>query len=1358
MITKRIQKIESLLPKALAADRYRIESEIMQLRKIRVTTRNQLRAVKQIKYLEARLRRSMSARIWREKHRPMPTHVMGADLPISAHKQEIIATILKHQVAIVAGETGSGKTTQLPQYALEAGRGIDGMIGGTQPRRIAATSVTARIAAELMQEPGQSVGYKIRFKDRTNPHTFIKIMTDGILLAEAQRDPLLSDYDTLIVDEAHERSLNIDFILGVLRTLLPKRPDLKLIVTSATIDTEKFSKTFDGAPVIEVSGRMFPIEMHYQTEASAKGPSSGPENDPEEVTHIEAALEAVEKIQAADAFGDILVFMPTEQDIRETCELIAARNFSKVTILPLFARLPGAEQGRVFGSYPGRKIIVATNVAETSLTIPGIKYVVDTGLARISHYSPRTRTTSLPVRAVSKSSADQRAGRCGRVRNGVCYRLYTEEDYEHRPRFTAPEILRANLAEVILRMLALNMGDIAQFPFIDQPTPPSIKNGFELLIELGAIKKNPALIRGEKRCHKQTDKKAPAQNKPQVPFVLTKTGRLMAKIPLDPRLSRMLLEARRLKCLSEVTIIVSALSIADPRERPLEHHGQADGAHRRFADSDSDFVALLNIWNRFHDEIRKGPTNSQKAKRAKRFCRDNFLSYKRMREWQDIQRQIKAVALDAGIKPQIKSPPPVRAEKTDRHPLYIAIHKAILSGFLAHIALKKEKNIYAGTRGKQMMLFPGSGLFNQSPTWIVAAEVVMTSRLFARINASIDPKWLEAIGKSHCTYTYLHPHWERSRGQVVVTEQVSLFGLMIVAGRKVAYGRINPEEAAAIFIESALVQGDVKNPPAFMRHNRRLIDSIEDKQNRLRRQDLLVSEADMVDFYTKRLPKICDMRSLAKLIKDEGGDKFLEMNSDDLLAARPDENKLALFPPSVTHGGANMDYAYRHAPGETDDGVTLKVPAIQAARVAPELTDWLVPGLLPEKIKALIKGLPKVYRKQLVPVARSADIIVAEMKPEKKPLVSALSDFIHRRFKIDIPARAWSEKMLPDHLKLRIALTKPDGSAVAVSRNKAILRQAVSGKPSADNDREIKKLRARWEIKNITKWNFGALPKSVTLCGPAGERELFIGLSVSEKTQVIDLRLFEQKEIAVSAHKKGVSGLCRLYFAKDIKYLKKWLSLPPVAEAGTAYFGGTRGIAGQVADRVVNDLFDGNVRTPEAFADLTTKQEPLILPHGNTILATVAPVLESYKRCRDVLAALAVAHGRQQTLGDFVAARNNDLEKLVSPNFITLYNIEHLKHFPRYIGAIILRAQNGVLDLVKDQKRAAQLLFVSTALDRMLAALTLETSGAKKDGIEELHWLIEEYKVSLFAQALKTAVPVSAKRLKTKIGQLERMV
>lgn len=1323
---------------AMCEDMYTIRREIRSIKRSNIESSFDEKVKERLFRLEKKLQASIKKRSWRKEN--LPDLTFNTTLPITSKKDEIIDAISKNQVVIISGETGSGKTTQIPKFCLAAGRGIDGKIGCTQPRRIAATTVANRIAEELGEEIGGSVGYKIRFKDRTRKDSFVKIMTDGILLAEAQNDPFLNTYDTIIVDEAHERSLNIDFVLGILKTLLKKRKDLKLVITSATIDTEKFSNAFGNAPVIEVSGRMYPVDVRYLPV------DHGPEENGEQ-THVEAAVSAVDKLQIENPFGDILVFMPTEQDIRETCELLEGRGFKGVTVLPLYARLSAAEQSRIFSRPPGRKIIVATNVAETSITIPGIKYVIDTGLARISRYTPRSRTTSLPVTPISRSSADQRKGRCGRVENGVCIRLFSEKEFLSRPLFTPPEILRSNLAEVILRMIDLKLGDISDFPFIDRPLPKSIKDGFNLLSELGAIASKP-------------DKK---KSKEKNRFFLTEKGRLMAKMPVDPRLSRMLIQAQKEGCIKEVAVIASALSIQDPRERPTEKTKEADQIHATFNDSSSDFITLLNIWNRYHETWQ----TVRSTNRMKRFCKEHYLSFKRMREWQDIHTQILDILKEHGLSDSHLEFPVGQdkvfeaATKQKKNsgsdtysPLYSAIHKSILSGFLSNIAVKKEKNIFKAAKGREVMIFPGSTLFNKSGTWIVAAEMLETSRLFARTTANIDDSWLEELGKDQCKYTYLQPHWERKRGEVVAFEQVSLFGLIIIPMRPVSYGRINPDEASDIFIRSALIEGDVKKPFDFMKYNKSLINDIMDMENRIRRRDLLVSEHEILEFYKEKLAGIYDIRTLEKLIKKNGSDRFLWMSKSDLLLCSPDEEELSLFPNSIAIGNKSFKCSYNFSPGKQDDGVTIKIPSAVASTVPSESMDWLVPGLFMEKIKVLIKALPKAYRKKLVPVARTADIIANEMHKGEKSLITELSNFIYKRFGVDIPASAWPFDALPDYLKMRISLTGPKGEELCSGREKAVLSRNVSSKAE---QKDFEAARKNWERTGITRWDFEDLSDTVTIKGRNNAKwNVYPGLERGERC--VNLRLFRRRDPAIRSHKKGVAALFALHFSNDLKFLKKNLVLPKEMEDKTNYFGGPRLFKERLYESVTNDLFCRNIRTKNEFYFHAESVSSNILTTGQKKLNSVMAVLEAFHESRSTLYKLETASSTNTGVLNFFVNLREELSKLVPETFMDLYDTERLIHLPRYIKAMAIRAQRGLVNFEKEQNRTKEIKVYTDSLNELLKKLSPSVTQEKRNAIEEYFWLIEEYKVSVFAQELKTPFPVSKKRLDKKLKEIERMV
>ncbi|MFO7964135.1 MAG: ATP-dependent RNA helicase HrpA [Desulfobacterales bacterium] len=1321
----RLQYIRSLLPEAMPLDRMRIEKQLSRLYKRFKDKKQEEFVLKKLAALEKQLEISKAVKKRRKSSRPFTRYPSG--LPILSKKNDIVEAIKRHPVLIVSGETGSGKTTQIPKFCLDAGRGVDGKIGCTQPRRIAAVTVANRIAEELGDVGSDAVGYKIRFTDNVKKNAYIKIMTDGILLAETQKDPCLCEYDTLIVDEAHERSLNIDFVLGILKKLLKQRDDLKLIITSATIDTEKFSKAFDDALIIEVSGRTFPVDVRYM---------EADDEDDADASYVDKAVSAVDHLMKTRTRGDILVFMPTEQDILETRDLIEGRSYTHVTVMPLFARLAGKNQTKVFARTRERKIIVATNIAETSITIPGIRYVIDTGLARIPRYSPRTRTTSLQVSQVSKSSADQRKGRCGRVENGICIRLYSEKNYESRPLYTPPEILRANLAEVILRMMSLKIGEVAAFPFIDPPAQKSITDGFDLLMELGAIQ---PLSPGKKSKH----------------FRITPKGRLMARVPVDPRISCMLIEAGRQDCLKGILIIAAALSAVDPRERPVEKAQAADEKHGAFKDPSSDFLTLVNIWNRYQDLKKSAVSNN----RLRLFCKEHFLSYRKMREWEDIHQQIVDLLEEAGPTGLHQARKARTDGKKGFDPTYTAIHKSILSGFLSNIAVRKENNLYKAAKDREIMIFPGSTLFGKAAPWVVAGEIVKTSRVYARTVAAIDEKWLEEIGKSQCTYTWHNPRWDRRRGEVTATEQVSLFGLVIVPGRTVSYGRINPKEASAVFIQRALVEGDVDEPFAFLEHNETLVENVKNVENKLRKRDILIGEQEFVLFYQRRLGECRDIRTLKHIIRQKG-DEFLKLNQEDLFLYTPENDDLALYPDRVKLGKTDFACEYRFDPGEPEDGLTIKVPLALAPHIPQTDLEWLVPGFYKEKITALLRGLPKAYRKKLVPVADTVDVIVSEMPKNRTSLLTALGNFIHERFGLDIPAEAWTEQPLPDYLKMRIAITGKKGQEIRSGRDPSVLIRRDSDSPA---DNRLIPIKRQWERRGIVAWDFEDLPESLQHEDKDGTRwVLYPGLQATGRksktgARMVDLHLFLDRHEAEASHKAGVGALYRNHFSNDLKFLKKNLILPDAAKPTLKLFGGKKAVEEHIYEHVVKQLFFKNIRTQTAFVAHAGAVGPVLIETGRNVLEYAIPVMTGFYETKSRLHRLKAENRFTPVLYDFICELDMQVDRLVPENFMRLYSSERLSDIRRYLQAVVIRAGRALVSPEKDRAKAHEIKVFTDRLERFLGSLTPRTSPEKKNAIESFFWLIEEYKVSVFAQELKTPVKVSSKKLAELAGSIERM-
>lgn len=1243
-----------------------------------------------------------------------------AFLPITARKDAIVRAIRKNRVVIISGETGSGKTTQIPKMCLEAGRGVHGIIGCTQPRRIAAVSVARRIAEEMGESVGASVGYKIRFEERRSATQRIKVMTDGILLMEAQKDPRLSFYDTIIVDEAHERSANIDFVIGILRGLLGRRKELKVIITSATIDTRKFSQAFNNAPVIEVSGRTYPIEVKYapiEDEAGMNGDAG----------YVEAAVQAAEDLLYSSYGGDILVFMPTERDIMETCELLEGRFGQDAAVLPMFARLTWTRQQRIFQTMPIRKVIVATNVAETSITIPGIRYVIDTGLARILEYNPRSRTTSLHIKEISKSSADQRKGRCGRMENGICIRLYAREDYEDRPDFTPPEILRTSLAEVILRMVSLGLVPVDTFPFIDAPPPKAIRSGIEMLQELGAVQVSGRM--------------GPDSG---ISVVLTERGRLMARLPLDPRLSRMIIEAIKEGCPEEVKIIASSLSIQDPRERPAGREGSADIRHKAFRDGASDFMTILNIWRHYQQALKTAASKNQ----VRKFCRENFLSMRRMQEWKDVYEQISDLLRGERVKERKENIPRRNARETAD-----AIHRSILSGFLSNIAQRKEKNIYLATKGREAMIFPGSALFGAGAEWIVAAEMVETSRLFARMTANIDSKWIEELGGGLCRSAFSEPRWDEKRGEVIADEQVSLFGLVIVPKRRASYGRIDPEVSSQIFIRSALVEGRIKKPFPFMVHNRLLIERVRNMEDKLRRRNLLVSEDRMAAFYEDRLRGVCDTRTLQKLLLDRKDDGFLRMSEEDLLLSVPEEDELSLYPDEVVLDRLRYRCFYRFEPSGSDDGITVKVPFNALSLVPEKALDWQLPGLLREKISALVKGLPKEYRRRLQPLSGTCRIILEEIDERDAHLCDALSRFIRKRFGVDIPPKAWPLASMEEHLKIRYSVVDENDREVLSGRDIKSLRgeAAVSGE-----SRAFKDLKARWERTGITSWDFGDLPEYVTSASPGSIEEPAFPALIA-RGESVDIMLFGMRGEAAGSHVKGVGNLYSLHFAEELRHLRKGLVLQGEIKSLAAEFAGVKVFEKLLYDKVIKDLFERNIRTQEEYFRHAEAARPLILPAGQMLIKRAFPLLRAYQGTAGILRKMGDDNRFNKPALDFASRLMMNLKRLLPDNFLELYGEERLADIMRYCRALGIRAQRGVIHLEKDEMKERELTPFTEWHAEQMIRLQENDADEKRRALEEYRWLIEEFRVSVFAQEIKTPYPVSKKRLLEKKQEIEQL-
>jgi ATP-dependent helicase HrpA len=1304
----RIRRLFSRLPRMMLKDQWKLREALERLSSSTSGPEAEKDLSIILSGLEKKAAFSISRRALRKARLPRPS--VPQNLPIASRQHEIIGAIKSNQVVIIAGETGSGKSTQIPKMCLLAGRGVAGLIGCTQPRRIAAATISARIAEELGEEVGAAVGMKVRFNQKIGPNAYIKIMTDGILLAETQGDPLLLEYDTLILDEVHERNLNIDFIIGILRKLLPRRPELKVIITSATMDTARISAAFWEAPVIEVSGRTYPVEIDYM-------PIDPHLEEAGETTYVDMAVKAVERIRHGMAPGDILIFMPTEQDIHETCKRLEGKRFSGLSIYPLYARLPASRQALIF-SERAAKIVVATNVAETSITIPNIRYVIDTGLARISQYLPDSRITSLPVTEISRSSADQRAGRCGRVRAGLCIRLYSREDYESRPMFTPPEILRANLAEVILRMISLGLGDVASFPFLDRPSAKSIADGFKVLVELGAVEKK------------------------EDAYALTETGRRMAMLPLDPRISRMLLEAVKEGCVKEVSIIAAALSIQDPRERPSDKPEEADLVHMPYRHPESDFLTLLSLWNRYNKALSELLTQNQ----MRRFCREHFLSFTRMREWIFIHEQITGILKEQRIQCDSGA-----AQKKDSE-AYAAIHRSILSGLLSNIALRKERTFYQAARGKEVMLFPGSVLFSRPPEWIMAAAIVKTTKVFARCAARIEPNWIEPLASALCRRSYSEPHWDSKRGEVRAYERVTLYGLPIVERRPVSFGPIDPEVSRRIFIRSALIEGATQERPPFLMHNLELIERVRSMEEKLRKRGIMADEGMLEQFYADRLPLIWDMRSLKSLIKQRGNDSFLRMTEQDIVTSMPDESEVSKFPDKLKVGLAELACKYSFSPGKEHDGITVSIPAPLAPGLKAESLENKIPGFLKEKVGYLLRSLPKEYRKRLSPLSEKADIIAAEICEREGSILVETARVIHSRFRVEIPPKVWEDLPIPAHLKLRYVLTDPMGKELIASRDPLILNKGDLISESLEQMEQWKKAKARWEKEKLTDWDLGELPEEIKV---APNLPAYPGLKVEGGH--VCLRLFNSPVEAFESHKSGLEALLRHRLSKEIKALRRYLSIPPSVPRALSFLGGKDKLIDGIIEAVLASASDGRARSPEAFRSCEALLKERLYPHAAELLAALKEILLAMEGCIATVLDLEAELRRSAFYSSLSEIIRKDLKDLVPSDFLTRYSNERLRDLTRYIKCLEIRAQRAINNPAKDKERDAELRKALELFEKLKNPPNIPFSKDRYKAVEDFRWMIEEFKISLFAQELKTKYPVSLKRLAHKASEIMLM-
>ncbi|WP_375177041.1 ATP-dependent RNA helicase HrpA [Marinobacter mobilis] len=1218
-----------------------------------------------------------------------------AGLPVSERVDDIALALEKHQVVIIAGETGSGKTTQIPKICMNMGQGVRGLIGHTQPRRIAARSVAARIAEELGEETGAQVGYQIRFTDTTSEASRLKVMTDGILLAEIQNDRYLDRYDTLIIDEAHERSLNIDFLLGYLKQLLPKRPDLKVIITSATIEVERFSEFFGGAPVIEVSGRTFPVETRYR-------PLVGDDDDRDQGWN-DGILSALEEIEAHERAlgqgpGDVLVFLPGEREIRHLSKQLRHADLRHAEILPLYSRLSNQEQNRVFQAHRGRRIVLSTNVAETSLTVPGIRYVIDTGVARISRYSVRSKIQRLPIEPVSQASANQRAGRCGRIAPGICFRLYDESDFLNRPEFTDPEILRTNLASVILQMATGGLGDIRKFPFLEAPDNRLINDGYKLLEELNAVN-------GARK--------------------VTRLGQTMARLPLDPRLARMLVEAASQGSLAETLVIIAGLSIQDPRDRPQDKQQAADQAHAQFVDKDSDFISLLNLWN-FYEEQRQEQSQNQ----LKKLCKKHFLSWMRMREWRDIHRQLTLICRDQKLA------------MNTRAAGYADVHRAILSGLLGQVALKLEKKEYLATRNRKVTIFPGSKVAKTAPKWIVAAEVVETSRVFARMVARIEPEWVEPLAGHVVKRHYFEPHWERKRAQVVGFEKISLYGLDIVPRRRVVYSKIDPVESRNMFIRRALVEGDFDSKAPFLKRNQSLLEDIENLEKKIRRRDLVVDDEVLVAFYDRQVPDTvvsgAHFETWWKSL-DTDALKSMELREDDVLQRPIDEDAEQQYPDMLEWEGVQYPLSYQFEPTGDDDGVTVKVPLMALKQLPNQRLEWLVPGLVREKCIALVKSLPKSLRRHFVPVPDFVDRALENMAPSNEPLVRVLGHQLRRMTGVTVNEEDWNEAALPNHLRMNVKVVGDRGKVLAHGRDADELQHRLEQEAEAALSATPAPSGASDAIQ-ADEWQFGDLP--VSSQEERGGMQVTVYPALEDLGREVRLTRFLDPVVAEDATRKAVARLALNRLGNTLEGIDRTLSDFKPAALLFAPIGQARALLDDLllASAMAHFLADELPRSREAFEHLYDQKR------GDFI-----PALE--QDCRRLYLAMKGYHGVVKqlkgkinlALANSMADLKFQMEHLVYPGFLVDTPAEWLAEFGRYFEAAAVRLEK----MPREMGREREFLH---AIEPLWSRYAKKREHQQRQGIRDpelvrYRWMLEEFRVSFFAQQLGTLMPVSAKRL-----------
>lgn len=1295
-----IDQLLNNLDHAMIADRHRLRRQLHELRK----RPDEARLAQWVEKAQASFAQVQA------RQQSVPTIRYDDSLPIAAKRDEIKKALAEHQVLVIAGETGSGKTTQLPKICLELGRGSHGLIAHTQPRRIAARSVATRVAEELGTPLGALVGYQVRFEDQSDSNTLVKLMTDGILLAETQHDRFLERYDTIIVDEAHERSLNIDFLLGYLKTLLHRRPDLKLIITSATIDLERFSKHFDNAPIIEVSGRTYPVETWYRPLTSEQDEEGNRIED--DLTVDQAILATLDEIaqherSAGKGPGDVLVFLPGEREIRDAAEILRKAQLRHTEVLPLYARLTPTEQQKIFQSHSGRRVVLATNVAETSLTVPGIRYVIDSGTARISRYSYRAKVQRLPIEAVSQASANQRKGRCGRVEPGICIRLYSEEDFNSRPAFTDPEILRTNLAAVILQMLHLRLGAIDAFPFIEPPDGKAISDGFNLLQELSAVNRENQL---------------------------TPLGRQLARLPIDPRLGRMLLEGARQGSLQEVLIVASALSVQDPRERPPERQQAADQAHAQWKDVDSDFAALVNLWRGFEEQRQALTANPLRT-----WCRKNFLSYMRLREWRDAHRQLALICRDLQLA--------VNKDASD----YPRVHKAILSGLLSQIGHKTEEGDYQSARQRRFWVHPSSGLGRKRPQWLMAAELVETTKLYARMVAKIEPDWIEPLATHLIKKNHFEPHWEKKRGQVVAYEQITLYGLILVGRRPVHFGPIDPVVSRELFIREGLVGGEIQSKAKCLAANKRLLEQLDELEAKARRRDILADEETLYAFYEARLPaEIHQAATFDSWYRQtcQKDANLLIMREEDVLAREASEVTAAQYPDHLQVGELRLSLSYHFEPNHPRDGVTVRVPAPLLPNLPGERLEWLVPGLLEAKCVALVRNLPKALRKNFVPVPDFVKAALSRMSFGQGALPQALGQELLRMTGARVSDEAWAEAsgLVEGHLRMNIEVVDGQGKFLGEGRDLAELTarfaaasQAALALPRNEKAEQPVQAKAFSQVAQTAQQKIAGLSMTVY---PA---------LVEDNGTVREGRFSTQAE-AEFQHRRALQRLLLQQLAEPAKYLRG--KLPGLTELGLLY----REL-GRVESLVEDILL--------ASLDSCVLEGETHMPRDGATLASLAErkrgswAEHAERLARQTLEVLKLWHGLQKRFKGKIdlsqAVALNDIKQqlgnLVYPGFVRETPGAWFRELPRYLKAIELRLEKLGAQVQKDRVWSGELGNLWTQYKTRAEKHAQE--GKRDEQLTLYRWLLEEYRVSLFAQQLGTKVAVSDKRLSKQWAQVE---